>query len=257
MSQTYLRVPRFVLGEEATKGPSSHPKILMRASVRLFAGVAMIAAAACGESATSPSTARPKALSPDSPVFDYTTTSNALGLSQQEFVVTSAGGSFSLGGLYSLNFPANSVCDPARSTYGPTEWDNDCTTIGDGQSVKIRATFSLTAAGLSVDFSPALRFSPATQVTISTNIFAPVIKANRDFFAKNPSALNPLAILYAPVLGAAGASDYSRDGSVVTHVELSTGTIWRRVKHFSGYSMTSGESCEPAPDNPDCIAISP
>ena len=75
-----------------------------------------------------------------------------------------------------LYFPANSVCDPARSTYGATEWDKDCTTLDDGQSVKIRAVLALTSDGLAIDFSPALRFSPATTVTISTGIFAPLIK---------------------------------------------------------------------------------
>jgi len=255
MSQTYLRVPRFVLGEEATKGLSSHQKFSMRASVRLFASAAMIAAAACGESATGPATAKQKSLPAGAPVFDYAATSSSLGFYQQDLVVTAAGGTYSVGGLYSLNFPANSVCDPSRSTYGPTEWDNPCTTLDAGQSVKIHAVLSLSSAGLSVDFSPALRFSPSTQVTISTTIFAPVIKANRDYFASNPSALNPLAILYAPSLGVVGSSDYSRDASIITHIDLTSGLIWRRVKHFSGYSMTTGESCEPAPDNPDCVDV--
>jgi len=253
MYRTYLRVPRFVLGEEATKGLSSHPKNLMRASVQwLFAGAAILVAAACGEPASGPTAPR---LSPNAPVFDYTATSYVLGLTQQDFVVTSAGGSFSVGGLYTMNFPANSVCDPARSTYGATEWDKACDTLGDGQAVKIHAVLALTEGGLSIDFSPALRFSPSTSVTISTGIFAPLIKANRDYFAKNPSALNPLAILYSSSLGAAGSSDYARDGSVVTNVDLTTGLIWRRVKHFSGYSMTTGDACEPAPDNPDCVVV--
>jgi hypothetical protein len=255
MSHTYLRIPRFVLGEEATKGPSSHPKSLMRASVRLlYAGAAMIMAAACGESATGPA-ATAKGLSPNAPVFDYAATPYSLGFTQQEFAVTSAGGTFVLGGLYSVNFPANSVCDPARSSYGPSEWDKDCTTLDNGQTINVRATVAFTASGLAIDFSPALRFNPATQVTISTNVFSALIKSNRDYFAKNPSALNPLAMLYSPSLGAVGASDYTRDASVVTHVDLDSGMIWRRVKHFSGYSMTSGESCEPAPDNPDCIEV--
>lgn len=257
MSSTYLRVPRFVLGEEATKGLSSHPEKLMRASVRwLFAGAAIIAAVACGESATGPAATAPKSAPSKAPSFDYSSTAYSLGFSQQDFVVSSDGGKFAIaGGLYSVNFPANSVCDPARSTYGPTEWDKPCVTLDEGQSLKIRATLALTSSGLAVDFSPALRFSPSTQVTISTALFADVIKSNRDFFAKNPSALNPLAILYSPSLGALGSSDYVRDPSVVTNVDLTTGLIWRRVKHFSGYSMTTGEACEPAPDNPDCVVV--
>jgi hypothetical protein len=215
----------------------------------------MIAAAACGESATGPSTAASKGLSPNAPVFDYSATPYQLGFTQQEFGVTSEGGTFTLAGLYSVNFPANSVCDPARSTYGPTEWDKPCATLADGQTLKIRAIVAFTSSGLAIDFSPALRFSPSTQVTISTDVFASLIRANRDYFVKNPSSLNPLAILYSSNLGGAPSSDYVRDASLVTHVDLDSGTIWRRVKHFSGYNMTSGESCEPAPDNPDCIVI--
>jgi hypothetical protein len=227
----------------------------MRASVRwLFAGAALIAVA-CGESATGPRAAAPKGLSPNAPAFDYASTPYQLGFSQQEFTVSAAGGKFSIGSLYSVNFPANSVCDPSRSTYGATEWDKPCVTLSEGQSLKIRATLALTSSGLAVDFSPALRFSPATQVTISTSVFADLIKSNRDYFAKNPSSLNPLAILYASDLGAVGSSDYASDASVVTHIDLASGTIWRRVKHFSGYSMTSGEACEPAPDNPDCVVV--
>lgn len=179
----------------------------------------------------------------------------ALGNSQTEFTVGAAGGSFSIGGLYTINFPANSICDPARSSYGPGEWNNDCTTLDAGQVVTIRATLSTTATSLAVDFSPALRFSPATEVTISTDIFAATIKANREYFQKNPSALNTLAILYAPTLGATGVSDYTVDASIVTKVSLGNGRIWRRVKHFSGYSIVTGEACEPAPDNPDCIEV--
>jgi hypothetical protein len=228
----------------------------MRASVRwLLAGAAMMTAAACGESATGPLASGPSDLAPRAPVFDYTATPYSLGFTQQDFTVSSAGGTFVIAGLYTVKFPANSVCDPARSTYGPTEWDKPCTTLDDGQTLTIRATTALTSGGLMIDFSPGLRFSPTTQVTISTDMFSSVIKANRDYFSRNPSVLNPLAILYSTNLGAVGASDYSHDASIVTHVELDSGIIWRRVKHFSGYSMTSGEACEPAPDNPDCVVV--
>jgi hypothetical protein len=36
-------------------------------------------------------------------------------------------------------------------------------------------------------------------------------------------------------------------------VNLTTGLVWRRVKHFSGYSVTSGLACDPSPGNPDCV----
>jgi len=189
------------------------------------------------------------------PSFDYTATPNPLGYSQTEFVVGPAGGSFSIGGLYTIRFPANSVCDPARSGYGADQWDSPCETLADGQGIKIQATLSLGASGLGVEFSPALRFSPSTEVTIATDIFAATLKGNRDYFLKNHSALNSLAILYSTNLGGAASSDYAADRSLVTHIDLTTGQIWRRIKHFSGYSMTSGSACMPAPENPDCVDV--
>jgi len=40
---------------------------------------------------------------------------------------------------------------------------------------------------------------------------------------------------------------------IATHVNLTTGIVWRRVKHFSGYNISSGLPCDPSPDDPDCI----
>lgn len=228
----------------------------MHASVRcLLAGTAVAALASCTDSATSPRTAATRTPSPSAPVFDFSATTYSLGFTQSDFSVSSSGGSFSIGVLYTVSFPANSVCDPARSTYGAGEWDNDCVLLDQGQSVKIHATLVLSSNGLSVDFTPGLRFAPTANVMISTDVFAPLIKANRDYFSKNPSALNSLAILYSSNLGDVGVSDYARDKSVATHVNLSTGRIWRRVKHFSGYSIISGEACDPSPDNPDCVWV--
>ena len=226
----------------------------MHASVRGFAaGVAVLALAACGDSATSPRQIAPH--TPAAPVFDFTSTGASLGLSETDFAVGPEGGSFSIGGLYTLDFPDNSVCDPARSTYGEGEWDKSCTVLDAGQTVKVHAVLSLTANGLSIDFSPALRFSPTRQVTISTDIFASIILANKDYYAKNKDALNALTIFYTPSIGATRVKDFSSDRGLITHVNMSTGRIWRRVKHFSGYSIITGEACEPSPDNPDCVEV--
>jgi len=168
--------------------------------------------------------------------------------------VDGGGGSFSLG-AYTVSFSGNSVCDPSVSTYGDTEWDKTCTVLADGQSIKIHATVSRTSTGIAVDFTPALRFSPSANVIVSTDVFASYIVANQDYFRTHRSALSAFAILYSPSLGAKGVSDFAADRSVTTHVDLNTGRVWRRVKHFSGYSIVSGQPCEPSPDNPDCIEI--
>lgn len=226
----------------------------MRAIVRgLTTGIALLTLGACGDSATSPRQLAPRAVS--APSFDIAATGATLGVSETDFVVGAQGGSFSIAGVYTVNFPANSVCDPSRSTYGATEWDNDCTVLDDGQTVAIHATVSLSSGVLAVDFTPALRFSPSTQVTIYTDLFASMIKGNKEFLGNHPDALNPLTLFYTPTLGGSAVKDFKADKSVKTHVDLNTGRVWRRVKHFSGYSVVTGESCEPSPDNPDCVAI--
>ena len=40
---------------------------------------------------------------------------------------------------------------------------------------------------------------------------------------------------------------------MVTHVNLTTGIVWRRVKHFSGYLVTAGFNCGPADDITTCV----
>ena len=225
----------------------------MHASVRGFATlIALVSIGACSDPTTSLRRTAPQA--PSAPAFDFSATGTALGLTESDFVVDGAGGSFSLG-AYTVSFSGNSVCDPSVSSYGATEWDKNCTVLADGQSIKVHATISRTSTGIAVDFAPAIRFSPSAKVIISTDVFASFILANQDYFRTHRSALSEFAILYSPSLGAKGVSDFSVDPSVTTHVDLNTGLVWRRVKHFSGYSIVTGEPCEPSPDNPDCIEV--
>jgi hypothetical protein len=210
--------------------------------------------AACSDSTSVPS-APSRALSAEAPVFDFGNTGHSFGISTTDFALTASGGSFSVAGLYTVTFPENSVCDPTVSTYGPSEWNAPCQTLRSGQTITVHAQLSLAAGGLAVDFSPALRFSPASQVTISTDIFAPLLKWNRDYFLSHPGSLNNLAIYYAPSLGSSPVQDFGLDQSVTTHVNLTTGVIWRRIKHFSGYNVTSGQACDPQPGDPDCVQI--
>lgn len=223
----------------------------------LAAGLVLMAVAACNDATTVPTSPVTRSLSPAAPVFDFGSTGHSFGLLSSDFTVTSRGGSFSLSGLYTVNFPENSVCNPENSSYGPTQWDKSCSTLRAGQSVKVHAVISLASGGLAIDFTPALRFSPSTQVTIATDLFAPVLKANKAYFLSHPGSLNFLAMPYTPSLGAASIKDYASDASLITHVDLNTGQIWRRAKHFSGYLISSGLSCDPSPENPDCVEVTP
>lgn len=227
----------------------------MRVTSRTLAALAVIVfGAACGEpTAVQTPTAPRFAPSSKAPSFDFSS-AGRLGIAGSDFTLTPAGGSFQVG-LFTVNFPAGSVCDPSASTYGPTEWDKSCVPLSGSKAIAMHASVQLTPTGLAVDFQPQLRFVPTSQVTISTDIFAPLIVANRQFFQQNPAVLRTLAMYYSPSLGAGHVADYQVDPSLITHINLTTGRIWRRVKHFSGYVLGSGEPCTPSPDNPDCIQV--
>lgn len=221
-----------------------------------FVGVAVLAvvSASCSDSTTAPgrSVTRHEPVTAV-PTLDLNSGSLFSGTRSTTFTVTSAGGRFQIGSFYWVTFPANSICDPATSSYGPGTWDDPCTTLADGQSVTVTATYGLTTAGFGIDFQPALRFNPNTKVTIATSVYSLALTTFSDYFAANPSALHFLGIYYAPALGGSGQTDAGRDASLVTHVNLSTGIVWRRIKHFSGYNVYTGLPCDPSPDDPDCV----
>lgn len=225
----------------------------MRQFFRIIAvSVPILVAAACSDTLTSPQAAV-RSLSA-APAFDYSGGGRfRFGDRRVSFTVTPEGGSFAINKLVTVDFPANAICDPAVSTYGPSEWDNACITLA--SPITITATTRLTATGMQVDFEPNLRFSPDKQVTLSTDLFANTIRSNRSYFASFPSLLRPLAVYYSPNFGADAVADYESDSTVVTQIDLTNGRVWRRVKHFSGYLMGSGRSCDPAAGDPDCVAV--
>ena len=115
------------------------------------------------------------------------------------------------------------------------------------------ATYGFNNGGPVIDFSPELRFSPSTNVTLSTSLYASILTSGRGYFEHNPSALRFFGMYYVPSLGSKIVTDAASDPSLVTHVNLTTGLVWRRIKHFSGYSVATGLACDPSPDNPDCV----
>jgi hypothetical protein len=212
-----------------------------------------VALAACSDAATGPSTTKVRnTVAADRPSLDINSSSRFWGLRTATFTLTSAGGTYKIGDFYTLIVPANGVCS-LSSSYGPGTWDSPCTTLASGESITVTATYGITANGPSVDFSPALRFNPGAQTTLSTSLYSNVLTSASDFFASHPSALRFFGMYYEASLGSSVVTDAAIDPSLVTHVNLGTGLVWRRVKHFSGYTVATGLACDPGPDNPDCI----
>ena len=208
----------------------------------------------CDQSATAPSASRPRTISAEQAIARFqlrlVVRRTSLDVVHRDVGWRNVPG---WRAVRSRQFPANSICDPATSTYGPGTWNDPCSTLADGQSVTITATYGFTASGFTIDFSPALRFNPNTKVLIATNVYANAITSHADYYAANPSALHYLGIYYRPQLDGAAQTDAGSDASLVTHVNLNTGIVWRRIKHFSGYNVYTGLPCDPSPDDPDCV----
>lgn len=220
----------------------------MRGFSRFVIAALAIGAAGCSDSATSPRLAPS-----ERPSLDYDGPLRLIGTRTTTFKLTAEGGSFDIGGIYTLKVPANAVC-VLGSSYGPGTWDSPCETLAPGETIQITARYGF-AGGPVVDFSPDIRFSPNAQVTLSTDLFKPTLTTFRSMFAANPEWLRFFGIYYSRDFGVTRASDAAFDSSLRTHIDLRTGVVWRRVKHFSGYNQASGKPCEPSPDDPDCIAI--
>jgi hypothetical protein len=131
--------------------------------------------------------------------------------------------SLSLGASH-LDIPANAVCDLATSSYGADQWEESCAAQTD--TFTIRAVVRNAASDHpSVDFEPALRFSPDKQVGLY-------------LYVTNDATLDASRVV--KYCNANGCVDESQtDASLVSSVDLENRVVFRRIKHFSGYVVWS------------------
>ena len=216
---------------------------------RIAAGLMLSATlAACGDQPVSPT---PNTRVTITNVTDFET------YQVVDFTVDTAGGWFRVG-PHSVYFPANSICDPAQSTYGPTEWDKPCTVISDSIEIHAEVQKSLTTGKPAIRFWPDLRFAPDT-TDADTTAGAPVSENWVVLYMFTDEALNATTdaevasleqkyrILWAPLAGDLGIDESSTDSSLKTRILKSEGLVYRRVKHFSGYQVGSGWGPPPPP----------
>lgn len=131
-------------------------------------------------------------------------------------------------GNHVINIPGGAICDPMVSTYGATEWDKPCTTLK--KPITIVATLLEDASGRPyVDFQPALRFSPTKPVYLA--LFA---GENVDKYSMNIEYCNNLGFCIDESIA---------DTSLTTRRLGTSKILYRRVKHFSGYMISSGKEC--------------
>lgn len=155
-----------------------------------------------------------------------------------EFTVTPTGGVFHLG-PHAIYFPAHAICDPATSTYGPTEWDAPCDVLT--SPIRFRAEVRELDGRSWVDFTPAVRFVPTNDPANAVWLYmkAKALSTDRD---SAMAQLSRMSVLYSPEIGVQGINEALTDPSLVTYVWMEGGVAFRRVKHFSNYNIFVGET---------------
>lgn len=163
-----------------------------------------------------------------------------------DFDITANGGIVDLGN-HAVVFPAQSVCDPATSSYGPGTWDDPCTPLQ--STIRVHAEVRRANGQTAVDFTPSLRFVPSTNPArwVWLAMYTPSVVGSSDLSGFN--------ILWESALGAPGVDETPADSSLRTYIDTWQGVSLRRIKHFSGYIAVDGRSCDPAtqecPTNPN------
>ena len=131
--------------------------------------------------------------------------------------------SFNLGPNH-LDIPAGAICDLVHSGYGAKTWDKPCTP--ETEPVVLTVVIkNASSAHPSIDFYPAMRFNP--KKTVQLFMYAPRVTQEE---AKN------WLMYYCPDRG--GCIDESlSDKSLLTSIDYEHNVLFRRVKHFSGYTV--------------------
>ena len=180
--------------------------------------------AGCAGDATSPSAAQPKTLSAlrTSPFVPTDAQRALVGVADGTYtyqIDPSQAQSLTFGASH-LDIPANAVCDLATSSYGVGTWNDACAAQTD--------TFTITAVVKdaatdhpSVEFQPALRFNPQSNV-------------NLYLYVTDQATLDNTKVMY--YCNETGCVDEAQtDADLTSNVDVENKVVFRRIKHFSGY----------------------
>jgi hypothetical protein len=150
-------------------------------------------------------------------------------------------------GTSKLEVPASAICSLGTSGYGSAFWDSPC--VSETRPVQLVVTVKNTSLGASIDFNPALRFNPLTNVQLTLS--APQVQRQD---AKNwlilycsNSTSTPSTTSGKGSGGAGGGKDGSKcvnesltDKDLKTFIDYDLHQLSRRIKHFSLYRVDSG-----------------
>lgn len=125
-------------------------------------------------------------------------------------------------GVYTLDLPSNAICTQS-SGYGLEMFDRECQT--EKYPVTVTALVRSMPGGVPrIDLMPEMRFSPKRVVTLTLSV------------ADVRRRMSSPRILYCATLSTTACVDEAElDPTLATHVDTAEGTVFRRIKHFSGY----------------------
>lgn len=181
---------------------------------------------ACSGEVSSPAKANSKTLQGTSMYAPTDAEKALIGVTDGTYSVTfdpTKDESFALGPNH-LDIPANAVCNLVTSGYGASYWDKPC----DPQQLPVTLSVVIANAASdhpSINFYPAMRFNPSKAVQLF--MYAPNV---------TPTDAKNWLMSYCPDLG--GCFDESlTDASLSTVIDYKSDMLFRRVKHFSGYTV--------------------
>jgi hypothetical protein len=137
-------------------------------------------------------------------------------------------------GDHVVNFPANSICDPATSGYGTDLWDAPCTPLQ--TPITIHASWNSKLGHAFIDFSPSLRFVPTSDPSQYVTI------TMKDDWDLDPNYHYP--IFWLRPADSVWVDESMYDPSMSSVQDNRGNRVTRRLKHFSGYLVGVAEVCD-------------
>lgn len=140
------------------------------------------------------------------------------------------GGSPSFGKLNKsrIVIPAGAICDPSTSGYGASYWAKPCKTATTNITFTVRSWTGRDGMP-KVAFSPDVRFVPTQTVLL--------------YISTGATTTGPSPVVQWCTSNMTGCvNEATTDPTLTATFDPFSYSVWRRVKHLSGYNITVGKS---------------
>jgi hypothetical protein len=164
---------------------------------------------------------------PPAPVIKADTTVNTFTIDAH------AGGTpyFGANKIHQILIPADAICSQ-NSGYGPTYWTQNCTPAT-GNVTFVVKSWKAPDGSPRVVFSPDLRFIPSQTV---------LLKLSSSTTSMRSTSSGSPVVQWCTSYMTGCVNEANWDSSLGTSFDPFAKTVWRRVKHLSGYNVIWGKN---------------